>query len=80
MVEHKVYGAIIEAVCNGVLAEPFGKNDFISACPGLGKGTYQAFLWKHSEGNPGCDSVLFVKIDKGLFKLKRPLKYGFVCR
>ena len=80
MVEHRVYRTVVDAVCNGRLVEPFGKNDFIDACPSLGNGTYQAFLWKHSEGNPGYNSVLFVKVSTGLFKLKRPLKYGFVCR
>ena len=80
MVEHRVYGTIVNAVCSGRLVEPFRKSDFINACPGLGNGTYRAFLWKHREGNLGCDSVLFVKVGTGLFKLKRPLKYGFVCR
>jgi hypothetical protein len=59
---HKVYSAIVEAVRAGKLAEPFSNNDFRAACPGLGNGTYAAFLDKHSEENPGHNSALHASL------------------
>jgi len=58
-VPHKVYSAIVAAVRSGQLHEPFSRIEFRDACPGLGDGTYNAFLDKHSEGNPGGNSELF---------------------
>jgi hypothetical protein len=71
---HKVYSSIVEAVEKGRLREPFGNREFKSACAGLGEGTYKAFLYKHQKGN-GKNSELFIRVDKGRFKLIRPLKY-----
>jgi hypothetical protein len=62
---HKVYGAIVGAVRPGVLLEPFTKEDFRKACPGLGEGTYAAFLDKHRKGNPGGNSELFGRQSPG---------------
>ena len=73
---HKVYRAIVQAVRSGSLVEPFSQNDFRSACRGLGNGTYQAFLHKHSKGNPGGNTELFTKVGPGRFKCIRPFKYG----
>ena len=70
-----VYAAIINAVKNGTLNEPFTKEDFEQACPGFGRGTYNAFLWKHQVGNRGRQSELFVKVSPGKYKLVRPIKY-----
>jgi hypothetical protein len=76
MASHAVYRAIISAVREGALTEPFSREDFRRACPGFGKGTYNAFLDKHSAGNPGGATELFDRIAAGSFTLIRPLKYG----
>jgi len=76
MAEHLVYKKIVKAVKQGDLKEPFSKDDFRTSCPGLGFGTYNAFLWKHRVGNPGGKAELFVKVSPSRFSLKRPLKYG----
>lgn len=49
---NRVYKEIVKAVKEGNLVEPFSVKDFTVACPGLGKGTYNAFLYKHRRGNP----------------------------
>ena len=72
---HMVYRAIVTAIKKGKLKEPFSNADFKKACHGLGKGTYQAFLYKHRDGNPGGNSELFRLISTGLFKCLRPFKY-----
>jgi len=76
MSKHIVYTAIVEAVINERLIEPFGNREFRRACPGLGEGTYNSFLYKHRVGNPAGKSELFERISPGQFKLVRPLKYG----
>ena len=76
MVKHRVYQAIVEAVKDGRLKEPFSKEDFHLACPGFGEGTYNAFLYKHRKGNPGGVSELFEQVSTGHFILLRPIKYG----
>lgn len=73
---HKVYGAVVQAVRNGALGEPFSRADFRAACPGLGAGTYNAFLDKHARGNPGGNSELFERVSPGRFKCLRPFRYG----
>lgn len=73
---HKIYRAILAALHNGTLKEPFTAKDFQEFCPGFGTGTYKAFLWKHSEGNSKGESELFEKVGRGLFRLIRPFKYG----
>jgi hypothetical protein len=55
---HDVYEAIVRAMKTGLLKEPFSKDDFRATCPGLRDGTYNAFLWKHRQGN-GSTSELF---------------------
>jgi hypothetical protein len=74
MAFHEVYRALVTAVENGKLAEPFSSADFQKACPGFGGGTYRAFLWKHSAG--GKDTALLEKVAAGQFRLIRPFKYG----
>lgn len=54
----RVATAIDVALVSGKLVEPFSNKDFRRACPGFGKGTYQAFLWKHRRGN-GHTTELF---------------------
>jgi hypothetical protein len=73
---HKVYEAIVKAVSSTKLKEPFSKADFRKACPGFGQGTYNAFLDKHSVGNPGGSSELFQRTSPGMFRCIRPFKYG----
>jgi hypothetical protein len=73
---HQVYGAIVSAVKTGLLREPFSKEDFRAACLGFGGGTYQAFLWKHREGNNGNASELFALVSPGRFNCLRPFRYG----
>jgi len=75
MANHKVYSAIVYAVNTGALKEPFTSNDFRHACPGLGEGTYNAFLHKHRKGNPGGTSELFELTSPGKFRLLRPFRY-----
>lgn len=73
---HRVYKAIIKAIRTGNLSEPFTRKDFMTACPGFGKGTYNAFLDKHVKGNRRGDSELFERVAPGLFRCLRPFKYG----
>jgi hypothetical protein len=73
---HKVYNAIVRAVRTGTLIEPFSKAEFRDACPGLGAGTYNAFLDKHSAGNPGSNSELFRRVSPGQFECLRPFRYS----
>jgi len=76
MREHEVYRAIVKAVKEGRLKEPFTKEDFRRACPRFGEGTYNAFLWKHRVGNPGGNTELLELVEPGKFRLVRPFKYG----
>jgi hypothetical protein len=69
------YGAIVRAVKDRRLDEPFSKSDLVAACPGWPDGTYNAFLWKHVLGN-GKTSDLFEKVSPGRFKCLRPFLYG----
>ncbi len=73
---HLIYTAIVQAVKAGRLLEPFTTNDFATACPGFGLGTYKAFLNKHARGNPGGNSELFERVAPGSFRCIRPFKYG----
>ena len=76
MREHEVYRAIVKAVKEGRLKEPFTKEDFRRACLGFAEGTYNAFLWKHRVGNLGGNTELFELVKPGKFRLVRPFKYG----
>ncbi len=73
---HKVYSLIVHAIKRNELREPFSTRDFREACPGLGNGTYNAFLHKHSVGNPARSSELFERVSPGLFCCCRPFRYG----
>jgi hypothetical protein len=48
-----------QSAADGRLPRRFTRKDFERACPGLGRGTYNAFLWKHREGNPGGKTYHF---------------------
>jgi hypothetical protein len=71
---HAVYSRIVYKIKNGTLKEPFTVADFQNACPGLGRGTYKAFLYKHRIGNPGNNTELFEWVGAGKFKVIRPFK------
>ena len=73
---HEVYTAIVKALKDGKLKEPFSNNDFRICCPGFGDGTYNAFLYKHRKGNPSGVSELFERVRPGQFRVLRPFKYG----
>lgn len=73
---HRVYSAIVSAVRNRTLPEPFSRAEFRHACPGLGAGTYQAFLDKHRVENSGDATELFRRVSPGKFVCVRPFKYG----
>ena len=73
---HKVYMKIIDAINSGKLIEPFSNQDFREACPGLGDGTYNAFLYKHKLGNKKNNSELVEQIGVNKFRLIRPFRYG----
>ena len=75
MMPHTVYRAIVDAVDDGRLKEPFRSGDIIEACPNLDPLTCGNFPSKHAEGN-GQTSELFVRVSRGLYRLKRPRKYG----
>ena len=76
MARHRVYKSIVEAVRNGTLKEPFTKDGFRRNCIGFAEGTYNAFLDKHSVGNPSGNSELFERVAPGKFRLVKPIKYG----
>jgi hypothetical protein len=73
---HKVYASLVSVIRDGKLREPFSNKDFRAACPGLGEGTYNAFLDKHARGNPGKNLELFIRTSPGKFECLRPFKYG----
>jgi len=75
MSEHAVYGRLVYEARKGTIKEPFTVADFQKACPGLGRGTYRAFLYKHRLGNPGKKTELFELVGPGKFKFIRPFKY-----
>jgi hypothetical protein len=64
----KIAKSIDSALSSGLLGEPFSSDDFKKACPGFGAGTYNAFLWKHRQGNPGGESELFEQVGPNQFK------------
>jgi len=73
---HRTYAAIVKAIKEKRLREPFSARDFSHACSGFADRTYRTFLHKHSRGNPGGHSELFERTAPGKFKLLRPIKYG----
>ena len=62
---------IRRAVSEGRLEEPFSGSDVERACPGWGKRTYSVFLPKHRVGNPGGYTAYFIRVDAGLYRLRR---------
>lgn len=64
----RIVEAINLAIKQGRLTEPFTNEEFRVACPGFGRGTYRAFLWKHSRGNPGLQSEFFERVASNRFR------------
>jgi hypothetical protein len=58
---------IREQVRTGKVVEPFGPNDVNKALKIDWAGT---FLPKHRVGNPGHNSELFVRVERGRYRLK----------
>lgn len=61
--------AIRAAVRDGRLLEPFRAKDVKRACPGFANKAYHVFLPKHRRGNPGGNTELFERVDRGLYRL-----------
>ena len=61
--------SIREAVAAGRLNQPFRAADVKAACPGWANSTYSTFLSKHCQGNPGGNTVHFVWVARGLYRL-----------
>lgn len=76
MTKHRAYAAIVKAVKEKRLKEPFSVNDFRSTCRGFADLTYKSFLHIHSKSNSGGRSELFERVSPGMFRLLRPIKYG----
>ncbi|MHB8544413.1 MAG: hypothetical protein ACYC9S_10505 [Leptospirales bacterium] len=73
---HEVYMAIITAVREERIQEPFTAANVRRGCPEINPTTPGTFLPKHAEGNPRRNSELFEKVARGLFRLLRPIKNG----
>lgn len=70
MNERKTVKLIREAVKSIKLKEPFTAEDVHKACPSIPLSTCRTFLPKHRVGNPGGYTELFIRVSKGLYKLK----------
>ena len=70
MNERKTIRLIREAVSSGKLKEPFSAKDVHEACPTIPLNTCRTFLPKHRVGNPGNNTELFIRIEKGVYNLK----------
>ena len=77
LLNHSTYRAIVLAVKNGRLEEPFRSKDVKKACPELSHRTCNNFLSKHRINNPSDTTELFERIEHGLFKCVRPFLYEF---
>lgn len=65
----KVFASqIYKAVKSGKLKEPFNAEMVKRACPGWSDNSYHAFLPKHAKGNPGGNSVLFIRVRRGFYR------------
>ena len=65
----KFIKAIRKAVKEGNLSEPFRASDVRKVIHGFADKTYNVFLPKHRHGNPGNNTVLFDRVDEGLYRL-----------
>lgn len=58
-----------DAVADGRLGEPFRVTNVYHACGGPFS-TWASFLAMHAVGNPSGDLELFVRVGRGLYRLK----------
>lgn len=71
MAQMKAFASqIYAAVRSSRLKEPFDAAMVKRACPGWAELTYRTFLSKHAAGNPGGNTVLFVRVKPGYYCLK----------
>jgi hypothetical protein len=56
-------------VRSGKLSQPFSVDQAKVACPGWGVRTYQDFFSKHRVGNPEGQTELFVRTERGRFRI-----------
>jgi hypothetical protein len=68
MIEGQTIRLIRDAVAGGRVPVQFRAADINNALAIRFAGT---FLPKHCNGNPGNNSVLFNKLDRGLYRLKK---------
>jgi hypothetical protein len=54
----------------GRLPTVFRAVDVRSHCPGWGDLTYDRFLSKHEVDKPGRDNKLFIRVARGLYRLR----------
>ncbi len=72
---HRIYLAMVAAIYGGLLREPFRTAEFKTACPGFSDRTYGPFLCNCRVDNPWGRPRLFERVDRGLYRLARPIKY-----
>jgi len=65
----RVAARLRQSAADGRLPRRSTRKDFESACSDLGRGTHNAFLWKHREGNPGGYRPYVRPVGPGLFEL-----------
>jgi hypothetical protein len=69
--EGSLYKAIRSAIESGSIPSQFRASDLHAAMPELSPHAFNTFLPKHRAGNPGGNSELFVRLDRGLYTLKQ---------
>jgi hypothetical protein len=58
-----------QASADGLLGERFRPDDLRRACPGWAHHTYEVFLPKHRQGNPGGYTAYFRRNADGTYSL-----------
>jgi hypothetical protein len=76
IMKHEVYTAIVEAVKQGKIIEPFSKEDFHKVCTQFAEGTHNNFLRKHRKGNGKTSELFDENSSTKTYRLIRPFKYG----
>jgi len=81
MANHRVYYAIVKAVKNNGLEEPFKAGDLRNLFKKkFADSTYSTFLPKHRKRNPGKNSELFERSkNTASYSLIEPYKYKIDC-
>ena len=78
-VERRVYGTIVDAVCNGGLIEPFGKMILSVHALVLAMAPIEHFYGNIEKEIQVATLCCLLKLARDSLNLK-DLKYGFVCR